>query len=415
MKPSNREFADSSLHHSHSNNLASKPLTTPSAGPSSSSSVASSGRYAVGRRSSRLFSSWSNRNPSAAASPASSWPSRAVHTAATLACAVQGAVVAVALRVARAAGSVWRTAVGLLASVALFIYELLLDVVPHWLNSGFVSIAPTFLRQQTLQRAMEAATTYEAWRSAALELDKLQGNDLWKMGFESSDYDYMLLRDSLEALYQARKRDDRTRMAWLLRSTLHRDVAGMGNPKLFARCHVGTKDLIEQYVDEVVYQLYYLSQAEVPNMTDNDKISMFVEIRQAFGRSALLLSGGGGLGIHHFGVIKALHDLVGVGQGQADEETEGQLWKGGLLREEGKFMCRILAFIFFFKTFKDLLPRILSGSSVGSLVAGLICTTPEEDLATVLDEERPALKNLHLISREGEPESFWSKLQYFAK
>ena len=35
---------------------------------------------------------------------------------------------------------------------------------------------------------------------------------------------------------------------------------------------------------------------------------MFVQIRQNFGRSALLLSGGGGLGIHHVGVLKALFE-----------------------------------------------------------------------------------------------------------
>ena len=35
---------------------------------------------------------------------------------------------------------------------------------------------------------------------------------------------------------------------------------------------------------------------------------LFVETRQAYGRSALLLSGGGGLGIHHFGVLRCLHE-----------------------------------------------------------------------------------------------------------
>jgi TAG lipase/steryl ester hydrolase/phospholipase A2/LPA acyltransferase len=41
----------------------------------------------------------------------------------------------------------------------------------------------------------------------------------------------------------------------------------MGKAKLFEKCHVGTKDLIEQYIDEVVYDLNYLSTVEVPGMS----------------------------------------------------------------------------------------------------------------------------------------------------
>jgi hypothetical protein len=196
-------------------------------------------------------------------------------------------------------------------------------------------------------------------------------------------YDYALVRDHLDRLYRARKLDDRQQMAWLLRSTLHRDLGGMGSSKLFSKTYFGTRDLIEQYVDEasragagvgsgggvkevavqqgkgkvtvrwsgqVVYQLNYLAMEPIPGMTQDEKINMFVSIRQAFGRSALLLSGGGGLGIFHFGVLKCLHE-------------------------------------------QKLLPRILSGSSVGSLVAALICTTPDDELASLLAGDVPALKS----------------------
>eukprot|EP01137_Pigoraptor_chileana_P007253 Opistho-2@52583 len=74
------------------------------------------------------------------------------------------------------------------------------------------------------------------------------------------------------------------------------------------------------------------------------RLIFFADTRQAFGRSALLLSGGGAMGVYHIGVLKALHEL-------------------------------------------DLLPRIMSGSSVGSLVAALICTTTDEYLSDVLKSE----------------------------
>lgn len=89
---------------------------------------------------------------------------------------------------------------------------------------------------------------------------------------------------------------------------------------------------------------------DIPGTSHQDKINLFVEIRQAFGRSALLLSGGGGLGIHHFGVIKTLHS-------------------------------------------HRLLPRIVSGSSVGSLVASLVCTSEDDELAELFSNSAPLLKN----------------------
>lgn len=86
---------------------------------------------------------------------------------------------------------------------------------------------------------------------------------------------------------------------------------------------------------------------------------MFTQMRAGFGRSALLLSGGAGLGVHHFGVIKALHEA-------------------------------------------HLLPRIISGSSAGALVGSLICTTPDDELDALLDGDTPALKSHHIITREGD-------------
>lgn len=81
-----------------------------------------------------------------------------------------------------------------------------------------------------------------------------------------------------------------------------------------------------------------------------DKIQMFASIRQSFGRSALLLSGGGGLGIHHLGVLRVLLQ-------------------------------------------HRLLPRIISGSSVGSLVAGVVCVTPDHELEVLLSGDVPAFKS----------------------
>eukprot|EP00045_Choanoeca_perplexa_P007039 m.61834 g.61834 ORF g.61834 m.61834 type:complete len:584 (+) comp13903_c0_seq10:1305-3056(+) len=256
--------------------------------------------------------------------------------------------------------------------VYLLIYEIGVDVLPHWFSTGIDSIAPRFIKQQQLQASLMAATSYEEYVASAQSIDKLLGNDAWKMSYECELYDYGLIRDYLDQLYRARKRDDKRAMAELLRTSLNRNLGNMGNEKLYQHCFHGTKDLIEQYVDEVVYQLNYISVEDVPELLLEDKIQMFAATRQSFGRSALLLSGGGGLGIHHLGVLRVL------------------------LKQR-------------------LLPRIISGSSVGSLVAAVVCVTPDDELEQLLEGDVPALKSTALITRADEPGDFFSKLKHFAR
>ncbi len=63
---------------------------------------------------------------------------------------------------------------------------------------------------------------------------------------------------------------------------------------------------------------------------------------------------------------------------------------------------------------QDLLPRIISGSSVGSLVGALICVTPEDELEALLSDT-PRLKSAHLITREGEDPTPWEKFKNLVK
>jgi hypothetical protein len=72
--------------------------------------------------------------------------------------------------------------------------------------------------------------------------------------------------------------------------------------KLYAYTNIGTKDLISEYIDEVVTQLNWICDEPAP-VVENDKpfdltakYEFFLNIRQSFGRTSLLLSGGGTLG-----------------------------------------------------------------------------------------------------------------------
>ncbi|KFY45218.1 hypothetical protein V494_01077 [Pseudogymnoascus sp. VKM F-4513 (FW-928)] len=195
------------------------------------------------------------------------------------------------------------------------------------------------------QRLLDA-TRVEEWRAAARELDILEGNDAWKTDNETSEFDAPLIQARLDLLNEARASGDVRRMLYLVRTSLSRGLGGMGNVELYQHSHVGTKDLIESYIDATIETIQKLARTEekaLPAGLDTkDLMEQVVLARQAFGRSALLLSGGATLGMYHIGVLKALFE-------------------------------------------EKLLPRIISGASAGSIVCSVLCTRTDEEIPDVLE------------------------------
>lgn len=66
---------------------------------------------------------------------------------------------------------------------------------------------------------------------------------------------------------------------------------------MYGVTHVGTKRLIEDYIDEVCKQLIYIATTKTDSMQLPAKIEYFSNIQKSFGRTALLLSGGATFGI----------------------------------------------------------------------------------------------------------------------
>jgi len=158
----------------------------------------------------------------------------------------------------------------------------------------------------------------------------LSGKNEWKKQDESSLYNYDLISKRLKRINEIRMTGDVHQLVRILRSELFRKLGGICNPKLHTYCYTGTKHLIEEYEDAVCKALEYICTTDFGNEFNIErKFEFFFETRQAFGRSALCLSGGATLGMYHLGVLKALHE-------------------------------------------NKLLPRVISGSSVGSIVAAMI-------------------------------------------
>ena len=188
-----------------------------------------------------------------------------------------------------------------------------------------------------LERTMNKAQTYDEWRQTAIEHDELSGKRRWREVDQTSQYDYAQIRLRLDRIRSLRARHDHHGLLFTLNEGIHGNMGGMGRSSLYRQAKFGTKKLIEQYIDEVDDSLRYLAELDNDLINPQEKMDFFYRANVCFGRSALMLSGGGVLGFYHLGVVKTLLD-------------------------------------------QGLLPRVISGSSAGSLVAGVIGTHTDKEL-----------------------------------
>ena len=199
------------------------------------------------------------------------------------------------------------------------------------------------------------------WSETASRLDVLHGNDIWKARDDSSDYDHALIRRSLRRMDAARLSGSVTDMLLEIRTRLTRNLGGMGNNRLYTHTYTGTKHLIDRYIESTLETLHTLLQQTEPlrdtTLTQRHLLDQLLLARQSFGRSALLLSGGGTFGLNHIGVVKTL-------------------WEARLL------------------------PQIVSGSSAGSIVVGPLCCKTDEELPAVIDQLCSG--DLSVFTRPGE-------------
>lgn len=208
------------------------------------------------------------------------------------------------------------------------------------------------LRRQRL-RELAQAGSYAEWKQVADALDELDGGRDWKLDDSCEDYDDVLIRQRLHELRSLRESGEVRRLVFALHEGLHGNIGNISNPALYSVARVGTKQLIEHYVGEVCRCLDYICAGDFPDFSDNEKVLFFKRTGTVFGRTALMLSGGATLGMFHLGVIKAL-------------------------LEQG------------------LLPRVISGSSAGSIIAGLVGVRTDEELRAVFE---PGGLNLEAFER----------------
>lgn len=199
---------------------------------------------------------------------------------------------------------------------------------------------------------------------------RLRGHEEWKLNPISNDFDYELIQTRLEQFRVAREMGDVDAISFLLRASMTRGLGDIGNLELYSQSYTGTKKLIEDFNEELILALEYMYSTlpEDNRVARRTKYEFFRGLRHMLGNTAILLSGGGALGTHHIGVLQALVDA-------------------------------------------GLLPRIISGSSSGSIMAAMICTRTDEELAILCSLEGLNMNFLDEPSVGPGWQQYWVKLR----
>ncbi|KAL6272749.1 hypothetical protein ACE6H2_023441 [Prunus campanulata] len=198
-------------------------------------------------------------------------------------------------------------------------------------------------RRKFWRNMMRTALTYEEWAHAARMLDK----ETPKMN-ESDLYDEEVVRNKLQELHHRREEGSLRDIMFCMRADLVRNLGNMCNSELHKeKLHV--PKLIKEYIDEVSTQLRMVCDSDSEELSLEEKLAFMHETRHAFGRTALLLSGGASLGSFHVGVVKTLVE-------------------------------------------HKLLPRIIAGSSVGSIMCAVVATRSWPELQSFFEDSWHSLQ-----------------------
>ena len=98
----------------------------------------------------------------------------------------------------------------------------------------------------------------------------------------------------------------------LLQEALYRHLGELADPRLYGVTPLGTKRVVEVFYAEALACIAYLADPDETGLDPAVTLAGFRRAAHIFGRSALMLSGGATLGFSHLGVVKALfeHDLL---------------------------------------------------------------------------------------------------------
>ncbi|KAF5842567.1 hypothetical protein DUNSADRAFT_6417 [Dunaliella salina] len=160
-------------------------------------------------------------------------------------------------------------------------------------------------RRKALHDRMLLSQSYQEWRSWALQIEKLDAEQAVAGGYKVpavlEAYDRRLLLQKTTHLKRIRASGAVGEMMHAVRIDLIRNVANIAKSQRHCQNFVSVPEPIQCYMQEVKDQLQQICDWPDSELSVEDKLAFFRVTRHTFGRTALLLSGGGGLGIFHLG------------------------------------------------------------------------------------------------------------------
>lgn len=198
-------------------------------------------------------------------------------------------------------------------------------------------------RIKTLQRALNRASSYSSWRQIATELDQLSGASRWRADDHSPVLASAALRADIAEIRRLQETNDLPRLAQTLHASIYRHQVDLISPGLYQVALTGTKHIVDEFYACIASALAHFIHTEHPQLGRERKIELLEDARLNLGQPALLLSGGASMGFFHLGVVKAMLDA-------------------------------------------ELLPRVICGSSIGSLIAAGVCTRNDAELSELLTD-----------------------------
>jgi TAG lipase/steryl ester hydrolase/phospholipase A2/LPA acyltransferase len=197
---------------------------------------------------------------------------------------------------------------------------------------------------------LQDATSYGEWSRAALALDASSPVAVrWKTETRSPFYSHAKVLARTEDIARHVRNANVYELMYNLRSRQYRTQHNVGRGELYAHSLSGTKKVLEDYLESTRRALHYVKEMGLKGtpssdglvLSPRDVLAFINETRHAYGRTALHLSGGAALGVHHLGVLKAMMEI-------------------------------------------KLLPRVLSGTSAGSIIAAIAGVRTDLELERLL-------------------------------
>lgn len=204
----------------------------------------------------------------------------------------------------------------------------------------------TDLSIKDLQWERSNSISFDQWSLTSKKLDQLMNKDHWKSDPNSNLYDHKLIHRLTETMKSARINGDHSQLLYIIRTNWKRHLGNTGDVNLYRHCHMGTKTIIEEYLAE---SQRCIDTLLVQNELDqNYVLGILQQTRRNIGKTALVLSGGATFGLFHIGILAALFEA-------------------------------------------EMIPKVISGTSAGAIVASIFCIHTTEEipglLANVLNME----------------------------